>query len=153
MSELEYIALDRVKESELIAMLNRQKIREHLMAHDLFDETSIRVWIQSKLEMDAIPGCRVRAIRCNHKLSGWCGIQLESGKYEIAVVLDASIWGVGKRVFNEIMKWAKEFELSDLYIHLLHTRPENRFLTKIAKNVSHSEIHGNKFTTYQLAVQ
>lgn len=153
MQKLEYMEFDRVDEKEFIELLNRQKIREHLIEHDAFDEHSIRNWIDSKLEMDSVPGCRVRAICCGDKLIGWCGIQLESEKFEIAVVLDESAWGNGKRVFADIMKWAKEFGHENVYINLLHTRRENRFLKRMAEKVFYSEMFGNKFTTYQLAVK
>ncbi len=152
MKQLEYVTLDKVNINDFEGLLNKQKIREHLIEHELFNSETVKSWITNKIKMDSTKGCRVRGIYSNNTLAGWCGIQLEEGKYEIAIVLDEGFWGIGKKVFIEVMGWAKEFKHDDVYIHFLHTRPEYRFLRKISKNISETELLGNKFTTYQLAV-
>lgn len=86
------------------------------------------------------------------QLAGWCGIQREDGKYEIAIVIDDRYWGLGKKVFREMLGWAREFGHKTIYIHFLYTRPEYRFLRKISKNVYESVLMGSKFTTYELEV-
>jgi len=150
MNELQYIKFDSVDENEFISILNRQRIREHLIEHDFFDGNSIRDWIELKMSVDSTPGCKIRAIKFEGKLIGWCGIQLELERYEIAIVLDHAAWGKGKRVFADLMAWAKELGHKDIFINLLHSRRENRYLARMAINISHSEIHGSKFTTYQI---
>ncbi len=50
------------------------------------------------------------------------------------------------------MVWAKDFNHKTVFIHFLYTRPEYKFLRKIAKNVSQSELYGSQFTTYELEV-
>jgi hypothetical protein len=102
--------------------------------------------------VDCTDGCRVRGIVSNNSIAGWCGIQFEDGKYEIAIVLDDKFWGIGKKVFNDTLSWAKELGHNEVFIHFLHTRPEYKFLRKISKNVFETEIFGNKFTTYQISV-
>ena len=152
MHSLEYIPLSRVNSDDFITLLNNPKIREHLIGHDLFDHTSLNAWIKGKAEVDAQPGCKVRAIILNGLLIGWCGIQLENGQYEIAIIISDKSWGIGKTVFQDIMGWAKELGHSDVFIHFLETRPEYNFLKKISKNVYKSELYGRKFTTYQLEI-
>ena len=152
MKSIEYIKFNKVNVRDFISILNKLKIREHLIDHSLFDNTSIKHWIKSKLEVDSTQGCRVRAILINNQLAGWCGIQLEDKEYEIAIVIDEEFWGSGKRIFMDIMNWAKELGHERIIIHLLHTRPEYKFLKKISTKVYTSQIHGNKFTTYQLTV-
>lgn len=71
----------------------------------------------------------------------------------MAIVLDDKFWGMGKTVFNDIMRWAKELGHDEVFIHLLHTRPEYRFLRKISKNVFETQLLGDKFTTYQIPVK
>lgn len=149
---IDYLEFDDEFADDFVIVLNRQKIREHLIEHAHFDKHSIKEWMQSKQAMDAKTGCRIRALRHHHKLVGWCGIQLAEDQYEIAIVLDPSVWGIGLKVFNEVMKWAKEFGHKEVIIHLLHTRREYAHLKKIAKKVYYTELSGNQFTTYQLAV-
>lgn len=149
---IRYKKLNEIDANELVALLNRERLRKHLVGHQLFDMNGVKIWVESKTKIDLIEGCRVRAIELDEILVGWCGIQLESEKYEIAIVIDERYWGLGKEVFSALMSWAKDFGHSEVYLHLLETRPEYRFLRKIAKNVYTCEIMNRKFTTYCLAV-
>ena len=153
MNCIEYIKLDEVNPKEFVLLLNKQKIRKHLIDHQLFDIETVKAWIETKIEVDSSKGCKVRAIVVNQQLAGWCGIQLEDGKYEMAIVIDNNYWGLGRKIFREIMVWAKEFGHKTVFIHFLYTRPEYKFLRKISKNVYESELFGNKFTTYEIAVE
>ena len=152
MNVLEYAKLSEIDPNDFICLLNKQKIREHLIEHELFDIGSVESWINGKIQVDSIRGCKVRAIIFNHYLAGWCGIQLEGEKYEIAIVIDDKHWGIGKAVFLDIMGWAKAFGHDELFIHFHHTRPKYEFLRRMSKRVYQSEFLGSKFTTYQLTV-
>ena len=153
MTQTTYVKLDQLDPAGFLPLLNKQKIRTHLVDHQLFDEETVRIWLMGKVEMDATPGCNVRAVLVNQQLAGWCGIQFEEGKYGIALVLDDAHWGLGRQIFGDLMGWAKQLGHKTVFIQLLHTRPEYRFLRKIAKNVYESRLLGNKFTTYELAVE
>ena len=152
MDNIVYVKLNELNSDQFIPLLNKQKLREHLMEHELFDESSVKQWLESKIKVDSSLGCKVRAIVIDKQLAGWCGIQLENEKYEIAIVIDDGYWGQGRKIFRELMGWAKELGHKSVYIHFLHTRPEYKFLRKISKNVYESELFGSKFTTYELSV-
>ncbi|WP_051358124.1 GNAT family N-acetyltransferase [Rubidibacter lacunae] len=113
---------------------------------------TVKAWIETKIEADSSPGCKVRAVVVNQQLAGWCGIQLEGEKYEIAIVIDNSYWGLGRKIFREIMVWAKDFGHTTVFIHLLYSRQEYKFLRKISKNVYESKLFGNKFRTYEISI-
>ena len=104
-----------------------------MIQHELFDINSTSAWMGSKIEVDASLGCKVRAINVDNQLIGWCGIQFEDEKYEVAIVIDDSSWGLGIKIFHEIMHWAKFFGHEDVYIHFLHTRPKYKFLQKFIR--------------------
>ena len=152
LNRLEYVKFNEVNINDFKNLLNKPKVREHLIKHQLFDLDTVNSWVEEKIEVNSLQGCRVRAIYLNNALAGWCGIQLEQGKYEIAIVLDDKFWGIGKSVFADMMGWAREFGHDEVYIHFLHTRPEYRFLRKMSKKVYETELLGKKFTSYQLAV-
>ena len=152
MSLLKYYGLDEVNEDELLTLLNDGKIREHLVEHDTFDKNNLRSWVAEKVRLDNVKGCRIRAIKQNGILNGWCGIQLEGNNYELAIIIGSSHWGVGKRVFSDLMSWAKELGHKEVVIHLLDSRGEYQFLEKIAKEVSKCKIMKRDFTTYRLVV-
>lgn len=153
MLTIEYVKFDEISPETFLPLLNKLKIREHLIQHELFDMETTEAWMRSKIAVDASPGCKVRAIKSAHQLVGWCGIQLEDGKYEIAIVIDDSSWGIGVGIFHEIMNWARAIGHDEVYIHFLHTRPKYKFLQKISKKVYESELYGRKFNTYLLAVK
>jgi hypothetical protein len=149
---LKYVKLSEIEPAELLPLLNKQTTRNHLIEHELFDINGVEGWIQSKLNVDAAKGCKIRAIMADKQLAGWCGIQFEEGHYEIAAIIDNNYWGMGQSVFREIMIWAKELGHTTILIHLLHTRPEYKFLRKMSKKVYQSKLMGSKFTTYELGV-
>jgi hypothetical protein len=153
MNDVKYVSLNDVRLNEILSLLNNKKNREHLIEHELFDENTLKDWINSKMVVDSTCGCKVRAVIYKEQLAGWCGIQLEKGKYEIAIVIDNKFWGLGKNVFSDIMCWAKELGHKEILIHFLETRPDYNFLRKMAINVYETELLGNKFTTYQLTVK
>lgn len=153
MTSIEYVKFSEVNPESFLPLLNKLKIREHLIKHELFDRDSAESWMKSKIEVDANNGCKVRAIKVDNQLIGWCGIQLEEEQYEIAIVIDDNSWGLGIKIFHEIMNWAKSFGHKEVYIHFLHTRPKYKFLQKLSKKVYKSELFGSKFNTYQLEVK
>ncbi len=153
MRGLEYVKFDQVDPAELLPILNKQKVRQHLMEHHLFDEETLQKWLAGKLAMDASSGCKLRVIELDKRPGGWCGIQIEDGQYELAIVLDDEYWGLGRQVFKDMMSWAKTLGHETLFIHFLHTRPEYRFLRKISRRVFENELYGHRFITYELIVK
>jgi len=153
MGTLKYIELYELNPDDFIPLLNNQRTREHLIEHELFDSDTVKTWIESKIKVDSISGCKVRAIIIGNQLAGWCGIQFEDKKYEIAIVIDDKYWGLGKKIFTDIMCWAKALGHDEIYIHFLHTRPVYKFLRKISTKIYESDLFGSKFTTYQLTVK
>ncbi len=153
MTAIKYVEFNEVNPESFLPILNKLKIREHLIPHELFDRDSTAVWMKSKIEVDTNYGCKVRAINVDNELIGWCGIQFEEDKYEVAIVIDDSSWGLGIKIFHEIMSWAKDIGHKEVCIHFLHTRPKYKFLQKLSKNVYESELFGSKFNTYQLEVK
>lgn len=153
MTHITYLKLNELTPTELLPLLNKQRIRAHLVDHPLFDAQTVTAWLLEKIEIDASPGCKVRAVLVDQQLAGWCGIQFEEGKYGIALVLDDAYWGLGRQIFRDLMGWAKALGHTTVFIQLLYTRPEYRFLRKIAKSVYQCRLMGNKFTTYELRVE
>ncbi|MEO1901127.1 MAG: GNAT family N-acetyltransferase [Alcanivorax sp.] len=153
MKNLEFVALDRVEPEALLGLMNQEPLRRHLVNHAHFDSAGIRGWVQEKLTVNALPGCRVRAIRVDGNLAGWCGIQPDDHGFELAIVLSHKAWGRGIAVFRTLMDWASEFGHEEVVFHLLDSRPEYRSLARMARKVHESELLGRRFTTYHLAVE
>jgi RimJ/RimL family protein N-acetyltransferase len=152
MKNLEFVHFENINPETFLPILNKAKLREHLMEHELFDFRMAKSWIKSKILVNANDGCKVRAINFKGKLIGWCGIQFENSQYEIAIVIDDDYWGQGRHIFNKIMCWASALGHHKIYIHFLDTRPKYKFLQKLSKRVFETEMYGNKFNTYELLV-
>lgn len=152
MKKLHYANFNTVEPEALLPLLNKTRLREHLIDHQLFNEETAKEWIKAKMEMDSLEGCRVRIIYIDDQLAGWGGIQLAEGNYEIAIVLDDAYWGHGKAIFLDFLQWAKEFGHKEVLIHLLDTRKESKYLRKISKSVYQSTMMGNLFTSYVIQV-
>ena len=127
MSKPKYEKINDINPDDFISVLNDEKIRNHLVAHDFFDSVTIREWVKEKTKHDNMSGCRIRAIIVDSKLAGWCGIQKDNENYEIAMVISKKYWGLGTLVFRDLRSWAKELGHNEVTVHLLETRPEYRF--------------------------
>lgn len=152
MTALAYVPLAEVAPAHWLALLNKPRVREHLVAHAPFDTARLAEWLAAKAREDAAPGCRIRAVLADGHLAGWCGLQAEDGGHELAVVLDDAYWGLGRPVFRQLMAWARELGHETVFVHLHHSRPEYRFLRRLARNVRPNRLLGEKFLTYELPV-
>ncbi|NER84389.1 MAG: GNAT family N-acetyltransferase [Leptolyngbya sp. SIO1D8] len=152
MSKIEFMDFNHVNPEDLLAILNEQKLREHLIDHAYFDAISLKEWIDVKVKIDSLPGCRVRAIYIGGALAGWCGIQPDDKGFELAIVISQKFWGSGISIFKTLMNWAKEFGHKEILFHLLESRPEYKALKKMATKVHKTQLLGRCFTTYYIAV-
>lgn len=153
MYKIEYVRLQDIDPGVMLDIVNEQSIRTHLVDHPRFDLDSIQEWMGGKIETDNLPGCRVRAIRIDGALAGWCGIQPDDKGVELAIVISQRFWGAGLDVFRTLMRWASELGHREVLFHLLESRPEYKALHKRANKVYKSTMMGRRFTTYLIPVQ
>lgn len=152
MSEIEYRVFNRVKPEELLAIVNEDSLRTHLINHPYFDANSLKAWMADKIEIDSTIGCRVRAVYIGGELAGWCGIQPDDNGFEIAIVISQRFWGFGITIFKTLMSWASDLGHREILFHLLESRREYKALNKMSTKVQKSYLAGRNFTTYHLAV-
>jgi len=153
MSKPKYEKMKDINPDYFISVLNDKKIRNHLVAHGLFDSFTIREWVKEKTKYDNMQGCRLRAIIVDNKLAGWCGIQKDNENYEIAMVISKTYWGLGTLVFRDLRSWANELGHNEVTVHLLETRPEYRFLTKVSTKSYKTKMLGRNFMTYHIPIK
>ena len=150
---LTYHTIDTSSTEEWLELLNSELVRKYLIQHPPFTTETLRNWLQNKIKIDQEPACRVRAIRSDEKLIGWCGIQVEAGDYELALVLSPKFWGHGREAMNQILIWAQELGHKQLLTHLPQTRPQTKALERLfGKPIRVSNIQGNVFNTYRIEI-
>lgn len=148
---LTYHTFDSSPAEEWIELLNSDLVRKYLIQHPPFTAENLKVWLQSKIKEDQEPGCRIRAIHSDGKLVGWCGIQIESGNYELVLVLSPNYWGYGREATNEVINWAQELGHKQLLAHLPQTRPQTKALERLfGQPIGVSNIQGHDFKTYRI---
>ena len=152
MSEVEFINFNNINPDDFLSVVNEHSLRKHLIDHVHFDSVNIREWMNSKIQTESIPGCRIRAVLIDGKLAGWCGIQPDDNGFEIAIVISKQFWGFGISIFKTLMCWAKELGHKEIMFHLLDTRPEYKFLRRKATKIQKTELFGRNFTTYFISV-
>ena len=152
MNKIEFVSFGSVEPVDMLAVLNQDELRKHLVDHDYFDAESIQAWMKQKLEIETQAGCRVRVVIIDGALAGWCGIQPDGNNFEIAIVISKRFWGSGISIFKTLMRWARELGHHEIVFHLLDSRPEYKALTKIATKVQSTQLLGRCFTTYYVPV-
>ncbi|TXH75734.1 GNAT family N-acetyltransferase [Thiobacillus sp.] len=152
MNEIDFIKLDQVDRKALTDLLNNERIRRHLADHPAFDPTSLEKWLLNKIETDAIPGSRLRAVYIGDRFAGWCGIQPLDGQPEVALVLDDAYWGRGREIFRELMSWARELGHESVSLCFPLSRREYGFLTRRSRRTYRREWMGQQFRVYELEV-
>lgn len=152
MNKVTYMIFNHVESEDLLAILNQDELRAHLVEHAYFDAASLEIWMEDKIAIDSLPGCRVRAVYIDGTLAGWCGIQPDKNGHELAIVISKKFWGSGLAIFKVLMNWAKDLGHKEILFHLLDSRPEYKALNKIATKVHKTELLGRCFTTYCIAV-
>lgn len=152
MSAIEYLSFDQVDPEDFLKVLNEDSLRTHLIDHPFFDAISLQSWIESKVNVDATQGCRIRAVHIDGVLAGWCGIQPDENGFEIAIIISQKFWGVGIPIFKTLMHWANKMGHEEVVFHLLESRPEYKSLNRISSKVQRTELLGRHFTTYHIPV-
>jgi len=150
---IQYCALDAVDQSALLALVNSADVRAHLIEHPIFDQTLLADWIASKMEIHEHPQYFVYAVMVDNELAGWCGIQPDEDGAELAIVISKAHWGLGLKVFRNMMAWSRNAGHKEVLFHLLETRRSYRALEKMAKEVRSSDRLGRQFTTYILSTE
>ena len=149
---MKFIPLHEVRAEDLLPLLNDETLRKHLIDHPPFDTARVRAWMDEKRRIDALPGCRVRAVLIDGALVGWCGLQPDDEGVEIAIVIARVGWGRGMAIFHEMMGWARSMGHQEVVFHLLGTRPLYKSLARRATRVTKTALSGHPFTTYYFSV-
>ena len=149
---MKFIPFCEVRAEDFLPLVNDETLRKHLIDHPPFELATVRRWMEEKMAIDALPGCRVRAVLIDGRLAGWCGLQPDEEGVEIAIVIARAGWGRGLAIFNEMMGWARSMGHQEVVFHLLGTRPLYKSLARRATRVTKRTLSGNPFTTYYFSV-
>lgn len=122
------IQFDRLSKISIVDIIelntNDRVLKQMPLANGtIFDEKKCIAWVNEKEKQWTEYGYGPWAFTIDGKFIGWGGLQYEDGDADLALVLHPQYWGVGKQVFNEIIKRAfNEMGFESITILLPPTR-------------------------------
>lgn len=122
------IQFDRLSKISIVDIIelntNDRVLKQMPLANGtIFDEEKCIAWVNEKEKQWTEYSYGPWAFTIDGKFIGWGGLQYEDGDADLALVLHPQYWGVGKQVFNEIIKRAfNEMGFESITILLPPTR-------------------------------
>lgn len=122
------IQFDRLSKISIVDIIelntNDRVLKQMPLANGtIFDKEKCIAWVNEKEKQWTEYGYGPWAFTIDGKFIGWGGLQYEDGDADLALVLHPQYWGVGKQVFNEIIKRAfNEMGFESITILLPPTR-------------------------------
>lgn len=113
--------------------MNHPLVRRQLpLAQGKFDDNAYQQFLSSKIDLWEKHGYGPWAIFIDQRFSGWGGLQYEEGDPDLALVLHPEYWGVGKKIYEEIIQWAfKKMQFEYITALLPSSRKHDKALLKL----------------------
>ena len=127
----------------------RRRIREHLTGHELFTVDRVKHWIRTKMRRAPGKACR-EALLVAGLPAGVLYSLMETD--EIAIVIDENQWGLGPRIFRDVMDGPRCSAMRRCSCICCIPGLNTDSLRRIARKVYTTELLGDRYTTYELMV-
>ncbi|GLW90448.1 GNAT family protein [Actinokineospora globicatena] len=102
---IEFVRLPGIDPADLIALLDDPAVRKHLpLASGRFDEAACAGFVAAKEEIWAEHGYGPWAFVADGEFVGWGGPQPEGDDVDIALVLHKRAWGLGRAIYDEVVR-------------------------------------------------
>ncbi len=151
--DIEFKPLSEVDPSDIIELLNDPRVRHQMpLTSDNFGAAECEGFIAAKERLWAEHGYGPWAIVVDGKFAGWGGLQPEQGEADLALVLHPTYWGMGKPIYDEIIKRAfGEMGLESVTILFPPTRTRIKGILRLGfKPDGEVELGGERFIRYRL---
>jgi len=150
---LELVSMNKVDTAEYLALNNNPLVRRQMpLTDDYFGERECQEWVTGKEKQWDEYGYGPWAFIIDGKFAGWGGLQYENGDADLGLVLHPDYWGMGKTIYDEIIKRAfEEMKLESVTILLPPTRVRIKGILRLGFQVDGEvEIGGEQFIRYRL---
>lgn len=104
---IEFKRLTEVNKISIIELMNNPLVRRQmpLLSYE-FDQSICDQFIKAKEKLWTEYGYGPWAFIVNGNFAGWGGLQPEQEEADLAIVLHPNYWGIGKVIYDKIMKKA-----------------------------------------------
>ncbi len=151
--KIEFKPLRDVSKSEIIELMNNQRLRQHMpLAQGTFNDADYNSFITGKEKLWSEHGFGPWAFIVDGAFAGWGGLQPELGDADIALVLHPAYWGLGKRIYDEIIRRAfTEMGFESVTVLLPPSRTRIKGILRLGFQPDGKvEIEGEVFMRYRL---
>jgi RimJ/RimL family protein N-acetyltransferase len=151
--QLEFKRMSDIDRAEYIALHKHPLVRRQMpLIGDDFGDKECQEWVAGKESLWDEHGYGPWAFLIDNKFVGWGGLQYENGDADLALVLHPDYWGMGKIIYNEIIKRAfGEMDLPSVTILFPPTRTRVKGILRLGFIVDGEvEVDGERFIRYRL---
>jgi RimJ/RimL family protein N-acetyltransferase len=150
---IEFKRLSEVDRADIIDLMNDPRVRRQMpLTNDNFSDVDCNGFVAAKERLWAEHGYGPWAFVVDGRFAGWGGLQPEHGDADLALVLHPNAWGLGKRIYDEIIKRAfgeMGFESVTILFPPSRTRIKGIFRLGFQPD-GEVEIAGERFIRYRL---
>ena len=150
---IEFKRLTDADKFDLMELMNNPLVRRHMpLLSANFGETDCEKFIAAKERLWTEHGYGPWAFFVDGKFAGWGGIQLENNDADLGLVLHPKYWGLGKTIYDEVMKRAfEEMGFDSVTILFPPSRSRVKGILRLGfKQDGEVEIAGERFIRYRL---
>jgi [ribosomal protein S5]-alanine N-acetyltransferase len=150
---IEFRRLSDIDQAEIIALNTHPLVRRQMpLSADTFGDAECREWVSGKESQWQEHGYGPWAFVLDGKFAGWGGLQCEGGDPDLALVLHPRYWGMGKRIYDEIMRRAfGEMGFKSVTILLPPSRTRVRAIFRLGFQLDGEvELFEKRFIRYRL---
>lgn len=151
--KIEFKRLNEIPKEEVIALLNHPLVRRHMpLAKSVFDDKAYHSFLADKEQLWKTHGYGPWGFVVDDKFIGWGGLQYENHDADLALVLHPDYWGMGKVIYEMIIKKAfTEMGFESITALLPPSRTRTRGLLKLGFQLEGKlMIEGERFIRYRL---
>lgn len=151
--QIEFKRLNEVDRAGIIDLMNNPLVRRQMpLTSDHFSEAACEGFIAGKERLWAEHGYGPWAFVVDGKFAGWGGLQPEEGEADLALVLHPDAWGLGKPIYDEIMRRAfGEMGFESVTILFPPSRTRVKGILRLGfQPDGEVEIGGERFIRYRL---
>ena len=151
--ELEFKRMSEVPTSEYVALNTNPLVMKQMpLSDNSFDDEFCKGWIEGKERIWEEHGYGPWAFIVDGKFAGWGGLQPEEGDADLGLVLHPDYWGMGKVIYEEIIRRAfGEMGLESVTILFPPTRTRIKGILRLGfQPDGEVEVGGKKFIRYRL---
>jgi len=150
---LEFTQMSKVDNAEYIALNNNPLVRRQMpLSDDNFGEKECQEWVTGKEKQWDEYGYGPWAFIIDGKFAGWGGLQYEAGDADLGLVLHPDYWGMGKTIYEEIIKRAfGEMKFESVTILFPPTRTRVKGILRLGFQLDGEiELYGEHWIRYRL---